>query len=278
MLDESVNGIVSSRALRPELEKLGIENVSEINTKLKLFDFDNPPPGVAEPSFRYFHRGRSFYSEDAYRQAEAETERAAEQAEQAAKDEKLEDDEPIRRRRNRQEEARVVTYVEEALESIYDSDFGPDVQVAFDVHNERPGGEFENVDAIAVNWRSDDVVELVAVEVKLKFCAGLVQQAINYRRFAHRVWIAIPVSSDEPASELRAQSPSLFEYVIEQGLGILACRRRQGASYEVWPIHWPQLNRLDTLSQDEFVERYRNAFETSGVVEPREQYFKPRLR
>jgi len=272
------NGAVSSKALRPILEKNGVVDARQMITRLKLFNFDEPGEGVSIPDFRFGHRGRSFLSEDEFRKAEAETERAAEAAEQAANAETENEQEQVPRRKNRQEEARLVKYVEEALENIYASDYGPDVQVAFDVHNERPGSELENIDALAINWRSDDVVEIVSVEVKLDFCAKLVQQANNYRRFSHRVWIALPVSTDEPGIEIRESAPSLFEYVIEQGIGILACRRRQGHSYEIWPIQWPRLNQLDSLERIEFMERYRTVFEETCVVESREESWRPMLR
>ena len=168
-------------------------------------------------------------------------------------------------------------YVEEALENLYASDYGPDVTVAYDIHNERPGKEFENMDVIAVHWRSDKVVEIVGVEVKLEFSSKLVQQAHNYRRFANRVWIALPVRTDEPAIELRESDSLLFEYVVEEGIGILGCRRRPGGSYEVWPVHWPRYNRPDNVARDELIERYRHVFEGACVVEPLEPQWKPQL-
>jgi hypothetical protein len=140
-------------------------------------------------------------------------------------------------------ERRLGTYVVSALESIYQSDHAPeDAPYVFDVHNERAGSEFENVDVMAAHWRSQKVVELVAVEVKLEFTARLVQQARNYGRFADRVWIAVPVLAEaaDASGALREFDPLLFEHVVDAGLGILACRRRPGRSYEVLPAHWPR--------------------------------------
>ena len=99
-------------------------------------------------------------------------------------------------REYRQEEARLCTYVKDALADLYGTDYGPDVEYVFDVHNERPGSEFENVDVLAVHWRSDQHVEIVAVEAKLAFNARAVHQASNYSRFADRTWIAVPVTAD----------------------------------------------------------------------------------
>jgi hypothetical protein len=275
---EASDGVVSSKALRPVLADRGIRDARHAITRLKLFNFDDPQAELATPDFRYYHRGRSFYSHEAFRNAEAQiAAEAAKQAEEAETTYECEE-ETIPRRRNRQEEARVVKYVKEALESLYSSEYGPDVPVAFDVHNERRGTEFENVDAIAVHWRSDELVEVISVEVKLDFTAKLVQQANNYRRFSHRVWIALPVQSDEWVLELREIDLSLFEYVVEQGIGILACRRRQGNTYEVWPAHWPRFNQLDSLAKTEFLERYREVFEDACVVKPFSERWQPILR
>jgi len=154
MLDEN-RGTVSSILLCRELENQKIGNAREMNTKLRFFNFDDPPPDLPRPTFRYYHRGRSFYSEEAYRKAEKDTEdaaRAAEQGVQAEQEREEEEEEiPAVRRRNRQDEARMGKYIQRALEGIYDSDSAPDAPIAFDIHNERPGTEFENVDAIAVH-------------------------------------------------------------------------------------------------------------------------------
>jgi len=281
MLDTS-DGIVSSRALRPELERRGVVSATKMVTKLKLFNSDDPKTELTAP-FRYYHIGRSFYSEQAYAEAQAEINTAAEKAEREVEVEEqyeeYEEEEVHTKRKNQQEEARLCKYVQQALESLYVSDYGPeDVQIAYDIHNERPGSEFENMDVIAIHWRSDEVVELVGVEVKLSFSPRLVLQAGNYKRFAHRVWVAVPVSSYEPGVELREYDALLFEHVIEEGIGVLACRKKQGGAYEVWPIHWPRLNLLDSLARDAFIERYRSVFEEANVVEPDAETWHPRLR
>ena len=115
------------------------------------------------------------------------------------------------------------------------------------------------------------VVETITVEVKLDFTVRLIQQANNYRRFSSRVWIAVPCTSDasEAAAQLREIDPMLFEYVTELGLGILACRRAKGRSYEVFPIHWPRLGPPDAVATEGFIERYRSVFEEANVVKSR---------
>lgn len=273
------SGVVSSKALCRELEKCGIANTQQMNTKLKLFKFDDPESEPLLPSFRYVHRGRSFYSEEASRKADNEIEAAAERDGQGEQELEYEQVEIHAKKKNRKEEARLGGYVAEALEDIYATDKGPENRpIVFDIHNERPGTEFENVDLLAVHWRSREFVELVAVEVKLYFSPRLVLQALNYQRFAHRVWVAVPVSTDMPANELREVDAQLFDYIIEHGIGILACRKRKGGKYEVSPIHWPSLNRLDHVETAGFIERYREKFEEAQAVEPKQSNYAPKLR
>lgn len=164
----------------------------------------------------------------------------------------------------------------EALETIDASDFAPpDKQVAFDVHNFRAGTSYENLDVIAVHWRTEQIIEVIAVEVKLDVSAALVQQACNDQRFAHRAWFAVPVNAPaaEAALSLRESDPRLFELVSDVGLGILGCHRRQGRSYAVFPLHWARLGALDRVERSEFVERHRTVFEEAGVVAPRQDGF-----
>jgi hypothetical protein len=179
-------------------------------------------------------------------------------------------------RTNRQEEAWLVTYVNRALQEIYLSDANAEEHTfVFDVHSLRKGSSFENADLIAVHWRSRDICELIAVEVKLEFSAQAVQQALSYTRFAHRAWIAVLVETDSNL-ELHERNPMLFEYAISRGLGILACRRSQGRGYKVFPVHWPLRHQPDLFEENEFLERYRNKFEEAGILQPRRQF--PRLR
>jgi hypothetical protein len=143
------------------------------------------------------------------------------------------------------------------------------------VHSERRGSGFENVDVIAVHWRHCEIVEIITVEVKLEFNPPVVQQALNYTRFCHRAWIAVPVETDSNAAalELRERNANLFEYSIAKGLGILACRRRQGRSYEVFPVHWPLRFEPEKLEREECIERYRSFFEQAGIVEAKRKAF-----
>jgi hypothetical protein len=113
-------------------------------------------------------------------------------------------------------------------------------------------------------------VDLVTVEVKLDFTAKLVQQAHNYCRFSDRVWIAVPVLADvsDSAQALREYDPALFDYVVDIGLGVLACRRRPGKSYEVIPVQWPRRLHPDPVEKEAFIDRYRTDLESACVVAP----------
>lgn len=273
------NGCVSSTALRRELENRGVADARALVVELKFYDPESGRErGIPVPNFRFRHLGRSFYSEEKYDQERKkqndatiqEADDASRQVSVAAAEES-----PISRT-NRQDEARLVTYVKSALEDLYSTDATPeDSPFVFDVHSARKGTSFENVDVIAIHWRSSNVCELITVEVKLEFNPQAVQQALNYSRFSHRAWIAVQAETDSN-SYLREVDPRLFEYAISRGLGILACRRRQGRSYEVFPVHWPLRNEPDSLEKEEFLERYREQFETAGVIE-REKKPLPRL-
>ena len=274
-------GVVSSLALRHALEQRNISDARRLVVSLKYYDFDAPPEdGRPKPAFRWYSHAKSFYTEERFaklQRAQEQQATTAEQSEQAAVAEaEGEEDEqdalPKERRRNRQEERRLGTYVVSALENIYQSDHTPDeAPYVFDVHSDRAGTEFENVDVMAAHWRSPKVVELVTVEVKLDFTARLVQQARNYARFSDRVWVAVPVLAEasDASAALREFDPLLFEHVIDTGLGILACRRRPGRSYEVLPVHWPRRTRADAVEKEAFLERYRRHFEQAGVLAPR---------
>lgn len=247
------SGCVSSLALRQALESKGVPDARDVVVQLKFYDFASPPDdGREAPGFRWYTHAKSFLSEERFegfkRQQEAEVARvassevvAAELAEaEAVADERAPATE---RRKIRQEEARLGTYVASALENIYQSDAAPeDAEYVFDVHKERPGAEFENVDVLAVHWRSESYIELVAIEVKLDFTARLVQQARNYARFAERVWVAVPITAyaSDAAAAIREYDRLLFEHVIEIGLGVLACRRRPGKIDEIMAVHWPK--------------------------------------
>lgn len=242
------DGCISTVALGRELKKRGIDNARPLVVELQFFDPESSRErGIPEPGFRFGHLGRSFYSEERYSQALKEQEKeTAEQAEDASRQASTTSPEEVTISRvNRQEEARLVTYVKSALEELYASDLGPeDTDFVFDVHSARKGSSFENVDLIAVHWRSRDFCDLITVEVKLEFSAHVVQQALNYTRFSHRAWVAVLVETDL-RNELPQRYPALFDYAISRGLGVMACRRRQGRSYEVLPVHWPLRNQLD---------------------------------
>jgi hypothetical protein len=275
-------GCVSSLALREALERRGIPDARDMVIRLRYFDFDAPDDvQFPKPDFRWHGHARSFYSPERYQTLQKAEEVKATVAENeevaAAATDSEEAEEEVyaaarARPKYRQEERRLGAYAVSTLESLYQSEHTPeDSDYVFDVHSDRPGTEFENVDLLAVHWRSSKTVELIAVEVKLDFTARLVQQARNYSRFADRVWIAVPVLAElsEAANALRDFDPMLFEHVVDSGLGILACRRRPGRSYEVVPVHWPRRIDPDPVEKELFLERYRKHFEAAGVLPPR---------
>jgi hypothetical protein len=158
-------GIVSSLALRHALEQRKIPDARRLVVSLKYFDFDAPAEdGRPKPAFRWYSHARSFYSEEQFAKLKTAQEQQATTAEQSeavtAPEVETEDEEqdvpPKERRRSRQEERRLGTYVVSALESIYQSDHTPeDTAYVFDVHNERAGSEFENVDVMAAHWLAE---------------------------------------------------------------------------------------------------------------------------
>ena len=270
-------GCVSTRVLRRHFEAKGIPNVTEIIAKLKFYELDDTGP---DSEARHYHRGRSFYSEEAHRQLEENTRAAADAEAEEADPEPPDAKTPAPPREYRQDEARLVTYVKGRLDDLYATEFGPECDYVFDVHNDRAGSGYENVDLIAVHWRSDEIIELVTVEVKLDFNVRLVQQAANYVRFSDRVWIAVPVAAQlvDAAAELRELDPLLFEHIVELGMGILACRRGRGGSFEVVPVHWPRLQKPDRLEKAELLERHRGIFEEACIVAPRESQKYPKMQ
>lgn len=274
-------GCISTVALGRELKKHGIDDARPLMVALQFFDPESSRErGISAPSFKFGHRGRSFYSEERYKQEVANQEKAtAEEAEDASREASaLPPEEIAIPRANRQEEARMVKYVKSALEELYASDVGPeDTEFVFDVHSDHKGGSFENVDLIAVHWRSRDFCDLITVEVKLEFSARAVQQALNYRRFSNRTWVAALVETDS-RDEIPRRYPALFDYAISCGLGVLGCRRRQGSSYDVLPVHWPLRSQPDPLQEEEFIKRYRDHFEEAGAVEREQKRPTPRFR
>ena len=125
---------------------------------------------------------------------------------------------------------------------------------------------------------SEDLRRLAEQEISLSG-AYTIQQASNYLRLADRVWIAVPVEAQllDSAAELREASPLLFEHAVSLGLGILACRKGRGGSYELAPIHWPSLNTPDKVERKEFLERHRSVFEEACVLEPKTRQAFPKF-
>jgi len=275
------DGVASSIQLkrtRVSQASLPEEVASQCIKELQFLDA-HADARVGRKNAKTYHSGRSFFSKEKYEEALAETEKEAEakgqEAEETPETEEREKETP----QNRQEEARLGVYVKTALETIYDSDHAlEDHPYVFDVHSDRPGSAFENVDLLAVHWRSENTVgektvDLVSIEVKLEFSAKAVHEACSYTRFSHRVWVACAVNSEPPeaALELRSKDPGLFDYAVARGIGILACRHAKGRSYEIFPIHWPVWQDPEAVEKDRFVERYRSHFEQAGVAEKRKR-------
>lgn len=268
-------GCVSARMLRKASEKINVKNVEAAITRLRS------PDQLAASEPRLYWRGRSFYTESSYLRVQEEALKEAEVAvdEQAPVVEAELLETSPRRRENRQEEARLVTYIRDTLDTLYAPTAGPDAEYAFDVHSDRPGNDYENVDLLAVHWRTAEFAELIAIEAKLDFTAKLVQQAANYQRFADRVWIAVPVDGEIQlaAATLRDENARLFEHVVALGIGILACKRGRGRAYEVQPIHWPKANKPDRIEREAFIERHRAHLEEAQVVPPQNRQAYPKL-
>lgn len=266
------NGVVSSRALRKHLmDVLKIDDDTSRALITRLYTEVNP---CGED---ILSKGRSFYTKEKYASADASVQA---QADIAANKEATAPEPPLAVVEsvktdyvaNKQEEARLNTYVIEALKQIYSTEFVDDsTPYVFDVHNDRPGSVYENVDIVGVHFRNEGVAEIFAIETKLEFTAKAIQQALNYTRFANRVWLAVPVTTHEGAEELRAIDESLFEYAVEKGIGILACRKAKGRSYEVRAVHYPKRQVVDPVDRVVFVERYRSNFEAAGLIERKQQ-------
>ena len=292
VLEERLNneGLISTRLFLRDLKNRGFEKREELIREIKYFDFDDDAT-TGLFSIQWKHFGRSFYTLSEYDKVISEQDETASEVAEAinidssAVEETECSTNPEDRKHNKQEESRLGQYVLPILEDIYWTDGGPDsneTEYVFDVHSRRPGSLFENVDLLAVHWHTDTQVELVTVEVKLAFSPQAIHQALNYTRFSDRVWLAVPVTFDssqanKAALALRAENPTLFDYAVNHGLGILACRRARGRSYDVFPVHWPRRCTPDPVEKEKFIERYRDQLEDAEVVERRQRTRYPKL-
>lgn len=277
-------GIVSSKILKGGLAKeLSIEDEEASNLLYKLrFFSEDAAEQIGLKDAKTFHHGRSFYSPEKYDEAMAPTEQEFAEKEERFDEWESGDESQLRKRdpKRNGEEARLGGYVKTWLEDNYTTEFTPEeteYEYVFDVHTNRPGGSFENVDLIAVHWLDDRVFEVVTVEVKLAFHPGAVYQACSYARFSHRVWVACPVSAGfrDAGSALQMSNPELFDHVVAQGIGILACVRApgRGGSYQPIPVHWPRLQSPDNFQKMRFQERYRPQFEEARVLESQKRRY-----
>lgn len=272
-----------SRKLRRELKarvwnSIELESSSEtdkteaINEAIERLKFYKHPDGEQAA---WAHYKRSFFTpEEKAREQKSDYE--IQQNNGQEDDEGMDGGATVKEKRRQtsginREEAVMGISVAMHLNELY-SQFSPyDLDCALDVHSRRTGSQFENVDAIAADWQDGEVVELVSVEVKLKFGPEVVQQAANYCRFSHRVWIAIRLPQHSSLSKaceyLRGSSPRLFEYVVELGLGIIACRENEERnSYELRPVQWPRRQQPSSLEKKLFLRRYEQEWKQLGVL------------
>lgn len=132
----SNKGCVSTTALRRELENHGIADAQPVLVELKFFDPESSRErGIPVPNFKFHHLGRSFYSEERYKQELKKQEEATtKEADAASRQVSVTPpEEPTVSRTNRQEEARLVAYVKSALEDLYSSEAIPeDRTIVFD--------------------------------------------------------------------------------------------------------------------------------------------------
>ena len=216
-------------------------------------------------------------SERKNQEADQRAAAAAAEAAQAEETESTEilEEEP-KRSPNKQEEWRMSSYIMDYLSDLYSN--GPfvpeDAEVAFDVCDQRrkikgsTKSVWENIDVLAVDWRSPTAVDLVAVEAKLSFTTDAVMQAISYTRFADRVWLAIGCPTDSPLEYLFFENRSLLDFAVEHGLGILCCKMGRGRSYDVIPVSYPRKQRPDEIERERFKERYSTTLEKALVLQP----------
>lgn len=257
---------ISTMALKKNLQEAGFEDakVDQIVTTIKFSRSEHD-------SVRFVRKGRSFLTEDAAKNLEQEMlHQAKETVEETTNDVRFsESEEHPKTRAYKQDEAILVKFVTEALEAIYEPEHDLSSQYTFDTHSERSGGEFENVDILAIHWRTEDIAEIVSVEAKLKFSAALLQQANNYKRFSDRVWVAVPVDAEAgmEATKLREQDILLFDLAVQSGIGILACRKVR-RKYEVTPIHWPSPCSVSRVDRSAFLKRRKEKFIEAGVIPP----------
>lgn len=268
--------------LLESLEETG--SVSSIKLKSKLrenqhTDVDRIVSDLADMNNKWKKIDRTFYT--AEKAAELETEYAQQEEQVPSEDEESDsiaeesDETPVREKKSRRarEKRLCEQYIQPFLSSLYYTDAVEDgTEVAFCVQNQRPSTQFRNVDLIATNWRDSETVELVTVEAKLEFSAQAVQQAANYSRFSHRVWIAIAVDAgievDEIVPDLRETNALLFEYVLFLGLGVIACQKAKGQSYKCFAVQWPRKQDPDNFEKQTFLECYRETFEQAGILAP----------
>lgn len=263
---------ISSVLLSRELDRANITNQKPILDALsRIADGATDDEGVANFVGKIFKRGRTFYSKSGLDTLEKEAERmesaAISEVQQSEADEEIQvpKKEKVKRK---QDEARLIPHIMQAIANIYQDDATPEgVKYVFGVHNTHAGNEFENVDVLGFHWRAQEDIEVVTVEAKLEFTARLVQQANNYRRFSHRVWIALPGHTE---NTLRDEDQHLFDFVIESGLGIMLSQNSK-KNIEFRPIHWPRLQAPNRFEMLRFQERYLDQFTEARAAQRKDR-------
>ncbi len=160
-------GEVSSSAFRKELQDNELVRQAQDTEDPKAFAKDlvlllkayEPKdfPEYEKPPAEWRYLGRSFLSVERFNSRIQATESAiiSENRETAVSAENEVPATPEERRQNKQEEARLGGYVSGALEEIYATDSVPEnAAFCFDVHSNRGGGDYENIDELAVHWRT----------------------------------------------------------------------------------------------------------------------------
>lgn len=263
-------GSVSTLKLKSKLREAGYNNVDEIVDSLNN----------EKQSWRKIDR--SFYTPQKALELESEEQTTPSELEttciQTQEEECFHENDEISTKRDSKrsyKERRLCEqYILPFLRALYSSDLNENREVAFCVQNERPSTQFRNVDLIALNWRDTETAEIVTVEAKLEFNAQVVQQAANYSRFSHRVWIAVVVEKsievEQIVPSLQESDSLLFEYILSLGLGVIACQPGRGGSYACYPVQWPQKKDPDLFEKQNFINSYWETFEEAGlIVRPR---------
>jgi len=266
-------GVVSTMKLKVKLREAGHENANAICDQLSR---QNNQWKKHDKSFYTPQRLETLLKEES--EEKSEVKEALSANADLPEEDDLEERVALKAKHKRKAEERRLceNYIHPFLTELYETEHKPhETECAFVVQDQRPSSSLRNVDLVAVQWRTPEFVELITVEAKLSFSAQLVQQAANYIRFSHRVWIAVVVNAGtdvgEIAQSLYDKDPLLFEYVVSLGLGIIACQKAKGGSFNCYAVQWPKKQSPDEFEKASFIEDYRETFEEAGLLEKRKR-------